>query len=71
MQAEIEETEREVSVEELSCSVCMCLFQTPVTIECGHTFCRSCILNSVRSKNSCPMCRTNLVWYFHPLTEPV
>ena len=47
-------------VEELNCPVCMCLFTTPVTIQCGHTFCRYCLMNSVKSKNSCPICRNPL-----------
>ncbi|XP_051852022.1 E3 ubiquitin-protein ligase TRIM7 isoform X5 [Antechinus flavipes] len=28
---------------EATCSICLELFQDPVSIECGHSFCRSCI----------------------------
>uniref|UniRef100_A0A5F8G4R5 RING-type domain-containing protein n=1 Tax=Monodelphis domestica TaxID=13616 RepID=A0A5F8G4R5_MONDO len=28
---------------EVTCSICLELFQDPVSIECGHSFCRSCI----------------------------
>ncbi|XP_043942584.1 zinc-binding protein A33-like isoform X1 [Protopterus annectens] len=46
-------------VEELTCSVCLDLFQHPVTLECGHNFCRSCIDRNWKTNNipSCPECR--------------
>ncbi|XP_018091063.1 E3 ubiquitin/ISG15 ligase TRIM25 isoform X2 [Xenopus laevis] len=30
-------------VEELTCSICLGLFSTPVTIPCGHNFCGGCL----------------------------
>ncbi|KAM6245241.1 E3 ubiquitin/ISG15 ligase TRIM25-like [Porphyrio hochstetteri] len=46
--------------DELTCSICLCLFSSPVTVPCGHNFCASCLELSWAglSKNfSCPQCR--------------
>ncbi|XP_075296902.1 E3 ubiquitin/ISG15 ligase TRIM25 [Opisthocomus hoazin] len=46
--------------EELTCSVCLCLFCSPVTVPCGHNFCASCLELTWAglSRNfSCPQCR--------------
>ncbi|XP_067829947.1 nuclear factor 7, brain-like [Heptranchias perlo] len=45
--------------EELICPVCLELFSDPVTLECGHNFCRGCIGRcwEGRDTNSCPECR--------------
>ncbi|KAI9518429.1 hypothetical protein NQZ68_037183 [Dissostichus eleginoides] len=45
--------------EELSCSICLCPFNCPVTIPCGHNFCQDCILASWKDSYSCPQCRTH------------
>ncbi|XP_043942291.1 zinc-binding protein A33-like isoform X2 [Protopterus annectens] len=44
---------------ELVCSVCLELFQDAATLECGHSFCKSCLDRKWDSeKNSiCPKCR--------------
>ncbi|XP_005534100.1 PREDICTED: E3 ubiquitin-protein ligase TRIM39-like [Pseudopodoces humilis] len=45
---------------EASCSLCLGLFQEPVSIHCGHNFCRSCIercWQSCRDSFACPRCR--------------
>ena len=44
----------------LSCTVCMDLLTNPYSTECGHTFCKSCILNWTKSTPSCPVCRKSL-----------
>lgn len=43
---------------DLFCSVCLCIFQTPVMLQCGHSFCRSCVLQTWAGKLSrkCPLC---------------
>ncbi|XP_072406187.1 zinc-binding protein A33-like isoform X1 [Chiloscyllium punctatum] len=45
--------------EEAICPICLEFFTNPVTLDCGHNFCRSCITQSWEKKeiNSCPECR--------------
>ncbi|XP_062362175.1 E3 ubiquitin/ISG15 ligase TRIM25 isoform X2 [Cinclus cinclus] len=46
--------------EELTCSICLCLFSSPVTVPCGHNFCASCLDLSWAGLSggfSCPQCR--------------
>lgn len=44
------------AVEELfMCTVCTSALHTPVTLECGHTFCRSCLPERT-STAVCPEC---------------
>nr|XP_056718198.1 E3 ubiquitin/ISG15 ligase TRIM25-like [Euleptes europaea] len=47
--------------EELTCSVCLCLFESPVTTPCGHNFCLPCLemtWGDGASSFSCPQCRS-------------
>uniref|UniRef100_A0A8V5GTG7 Uncharacterized protein n=1 Tax=Melopsittacus undulatus TaxID=13146 RepID=A0A8V5GTG7_MELUD len=46
--------------DEATCSVCLEFFKDPVSIECGHNFCRSCIVKSWQELEldfPCPQCR--------------
>ncbi|XP_012494333.1 PREDICTED: E3 ubiquitin-protein ligase TRIM4 [Propithecus coquereli] len=46
--------------EELTCSICLDYFEEPVSIECGHNFCRGCLRRSWTPGGglfSCPECR--------------
>ncbi|XP_031817771.1 tripartite motif-containing protein 64-like isoform X2 [Sarcophilus harrisii] len=46
---------------ELICPVCREYFTNPVTIECGHSFCHSCLSSSWQQGStpfSCPECRS-------------
>ncbi|XP_038672711.1 zinc-binding protein A33-like isoform X2 [Scyliorhinus canicula] len=46
--------------QELTCSICLEIFTHPVSLECGHHFCSSCISRSwqkVPGDVSCPQCR--------------
>ncbi|XP_038607953.1 E3 ubiquitin-protein ligase TRIM11-like [Tachyglossus aculeatus] len=47
--------------EELTCAVCLGYFTEPVTIDCGHSFCRSCLDGTWgqlrNSPLTCPECR--------------
>uniref|UniRef100_A0A8D3C1K9 Tripartite motif containing 25 n=1 Tax=Scophthalmus maximus TaxID=52904 RepID=A0A8D3C1K9_SCOMX len=45
--------------DELTCSICLSPFDCPVTIPCGHNFCRSCLLATWKEAYSCPQCRTH------------
>ncbi|XP_072890203.1 zinc-binding protein A33-like [Hemitrygon akajei] len=45
--------------EEAICAICLDFFTDPVSLACGHNFCRSCITRFWESeeRNSCPECR--------------
>nr|XP_006012798.1 PREDICTED: tripartite motif-containing protein 35-like [Latimeria chalumnae] len=45
--------------DEMTCSVCQELFKDPVTLRCGHNFCRECVCEYWKGKTSpsCPICR--------------
>uniref|UniRef100_A0A673K7F2 RING-type E3 ubiquitin transferase n=1 Tax=Sinocyclocheilus rhinocerous TaxID=307959 RepID=A0A673K7F2_9TELE len=46
--------------DELTCSICLCLFENPVSLICGHSFCANCLeatWNDRVSSLSCPQCR--------------
>ncbi|XP_068102634.1 E3 ubiquitin-protein ligase TRIM39-like [Hyperolius riggenbachi] len=59
--------------EELSCSICLILYTEPVTLTCGHSFCRDCIVTVLETQKasgkvySCPECRKE--YPDHPLLE--
>lgn len=47
---------------ETMCSICMNFFSDPVTTECGHSFCRKCIMKALQKGNRlCPECRSVVV----------
>ncbi|XP_010128678.1 PREDICTED: zinc finger protein RFP-like [Chlamydotis macqueenii] len=58
---------------EASCSICLGYFQDPVSIHCGHNFCRACITRcweGLEACFSCPQCRqTALQKSFRPSRE--
>ncbi|CAN2387187.1 RING, partial [Pristimantis euphronides] len=48
--------------DELDCSICLTIFTDPVTLRCGHNFCRLCIDRMMDTQDesgvySCPECR--------------
>ncbi|XP_075175677.1 E3 ubiquitin-protein ligase TRIM39-like [Anomaloglossus baeobatrachus] len=48
--------------DELTCSICLSLYTDPVSLRCGHFFCRSCIVSALDAQEaagvySCPDCR--------------
>ncbi|XP_060706466.1 zinc-binding protein A33-like [Hemiscyllium ocellatum] len=45
--------------EEVICPICLDFFTDPVTLDCGHNFCRCCISQSWEKQeiNFCPECR--------------
>ncbi|KAG1924561.1 tripartite motif-containing protein 16-like protein [Pimephales promelas] len=54
--------EAKISQDEFMCSVCLDLLKDPVTINCGHSYCKICITDcwdqeDEKSVYSCPQCR--------------
>ncbi|XP_030007383.1 E3 ubiquitin-protein ligase TRIM39-like [Sphaeramia orbicularis] len=47
------------SEDQFQCSICLDVFTDPVTIPCGHNFCKSCISENwrVNVPYRCPMCK--------------
>ncbi|XP_040212152.1 E3 ubiquitin/ISG15 ligase TRIM25-like [Rana temporaria] len=48
--------------DELSCSICLNIYTEPVSLRCGHHFCRDCIVTALDTQEgsgvySCPECR--------------
>ncbi|XP_013365235.1 PREDICTED: tripartite motif-containing protein 26 [Chinchilla lanigera] len=67
--------------EEVTCSICLDYLRDPVTIDCGHVFCRSCTTD-VRpmsgSRPVCPLCKKPFkkenirpVWQLASLVENI
>ncbi|XP_040212163.1 E3 ubiquitin-protein ligase TRIM8-like isoform X3 [Rana temporaria] len=52
--------------DELSCSICLSFYTEPVSLRCGHNFCRDCIVIVLDKQErsgvySCPECRDEYV----------
>ncbi|XP_063786176.1 E3 ubiquitin/ISG15 ligase TRIM25-like [Pseudophryne corroboree] len=48
--------------QELDCSICLTIYTDPVTLRCGHNFCRGCIAGALNAEEgsgayTCPECR--------------
>ncbi|XP_071990827.1 E3 ubiquitin-protein ligase TRIM39-like [Engystomops pustulosus] len=53
--------------DELTCPICLDNFTDPVSIQCGHNFCRACISQTwrgVQNNFTCPQCRKVSKWKF-------
>mmetsp|Transcript_31972 Transcript_31972/g.61799 ORF Transcript_31972/g.61799 Transcript_31972/m.61799 type:complete len:411 (-) Transcript_31972:46-1278(-) len=42
---------------EFECTICMKLLLDPVTVSCGHTFCKQCLEQALDYRNLCAVCR--------------
>ena len=42
---------------EFECPICNDILFHPITINCGHTFCKDCLANCLKTKQICPICR--------------
>lgn len=45
---------------EFECSICLNILISPVIINCGHTFCETCIDKWLKDNNVCPLCKNTL-----------
>ncbi|XP_034715371.1 tripartite motif-containing protein 6-like [Etheostoma cragini] len=54
--------------QDLTCSVCLDIFTEPVMLQCGHSFCRTCVHNKEKGKISpkCPLCNQIIQIDFEP-----
>jgi len=51
-------TNPQLDVTLLECSICLNMLAEPISIPCGHTFCRPCLVTAQqRSQKKCPICR--------------
>jgi hypothetical protein len=50
-------------IEELTCGICLELFDKPTQTECSHRFCKRCISKyfGLYTSKNCPNCRTNIL----------
>ncbi|XP_048056489.1 kinesin light chain 1-like [Megalobrama amblycephala] len=48
-----------LSVDDFSCTVCFDILKDPVLLSCNHSFCKECLQQFWRTKNTqeCPVCR--------------
>ncbi|XP_034719079.1 E3 ubiquitin-protein ligase TRIM21-like [Etheostoma cragini] len=48
-----------LSEEHFLCSICLDVFTDPVTIPCGHNYCKNCITEhwKINVQSQCPMCK--------------
>lgn len=42
------------------CVICMCEIRDPVSVKCGHVFCRACVKAWLQKHRTCPMCNTHV-----------
>ncbi|KAM0052929.1 putative transcription factor C2H2 family [Helianthus debilis subsp. tardiflorus] len=49
---------KQISIDDLLCSVCKELLCRPVVLNCGHVFCEACIVTSNKEPCRCPVCRS-------------
>lgn len=61
---------KEATKNEVDCQVCYALMLDPLTTNCGHTFCRKCVVRILDHSNLCPICRRTLLMRPGAINEP-
>ena len=52
------ENKQDEDVEEnYQCGICLDVLTDPITLPCGHTWCKSCILDTLKVRSRCPNCK--------------
>ncbi|XP_078021237.1 E3 ubiquitin-protein ligase TRIM21-like [Epinephelus lanceolatus] len=51
-----------LSEDQFLCSICLDVFTDPVTIPCGHNFCKTCITHhwNINDQTQCPVCKKQI-----------
>lgn len=44
----------------IQCPICIEILKDPVSLACGHSFCKECIAKSMLLKQSCPLCQASV-----------
>nr|XP_033800406.1 LON peptidase N-terminal domain and RING finger protein 1 [Geotrypetes seraphini] len=52
-----------IDTSDFECSLCIRLLFEPVTIPCGHTFCKKCLERCLDHAPQCPLCKESLTEY--------
>eukprot|EP00826_Nyctotherus_ovalis_P065598 TRINITY_DN9645_c0_g2_i4.p1 TRINITY_DN9645_c0_g2~~TRINITY_DN9645_c0_g2_i4.p1 ORF type:complete len:413 (+),score=104.27 TRINITY_DN9645_c0_g2_i4:139-1377(+) len=45
---------------QLTCSICLGIFNEPLELSCQHTFCKFCIKDWLKKNDTCPKCRNTV-----------
>jgi hypothetical protein len=48
-------------LDEIKCIICFEIFDRPVSLYCGHTFCNDCILAHFEKSPKCPVCKFTIL----------
>jgi len=49
-----------LEISDFECALCFRLYHRPVTTQCGHTYCKNCLMAALRYSSMCPLCRSEL-----------
>ncbi|CAD8089544.1 unnamed protein product [Paramecium sonneborni] len=48
-------------LQQLDCVICYSAMNDPVSMKCGHSFCKACVSQDQNNSKKCPICRTEQV----------
>ena len=51
-----------IKEKEFECPICIDIFELPIVLCCGHTFCKKCLEIHKENSNKCPICRNYISW---------
>lgn len=59
-------TREAICVNDVECSLCLRILYNPVTTTCGHSYCKTCLYEAIRTAPKCPICRCPMPPYSSP-----